>query len=82
MNNGKSRIILYLVGVLVTLVLFITIPTMAGYIVENDKESRKRDEKIREDVTEKIDEVLVEQTEMKCQLSRIETHLEYLVNNQ
>lgn len=49
-NNGKSfRIIMYLVGVLVSLVCFVVIPTMAGNMITNDKDSRDRDVKMRED---------------------------------
>ena len=52
-GNGWTK---YLVGVLVTLVLFVAIPTIASNMIANDKASRNRDialmesdNKLRED---------------------------------
>ncbi|KKM95751.1 hypothetical protein LCGC14_1185080 [marine sediment metagenome] len=39
-NNGWVR---FLVWVIVTLVCLVAIPTIAGYVIVNDKESRVRD---------------------------------------
>ena len=41
--NGRNKIILYLVSVIIGIVIFTAIPTMAWYIITNDKESRARD---------------------------------------
>lgn len=89
-NNGRNTWIKYLVGTLVTLILFITLPTMAGYIINNDKDSRKRDtsleeksrnrdDKIKEDVGQKLDKIITAQTgsiiEFKERLTKIEAKL-------
>ena len=43
-GNGSSlKIVMYLVGVIVTLICFIAIPTMASNMINNDKDSRARD---------------------------------------
>lgn len=43
MKNGNGRVVLYLVGVIVTLVLFIGFPTLINYVIANDQDSRTRD---------------------------------------
>ena len=53
MNSGNGWI-KYLVGVIVTLVLFVAIPTMASHMITNDKESRARDAKIDEKYDKKV----------------------------
>jgi len=70
-NNGRSKWILWLVGVLVTLVLFITLPTMAGAIITNDKDSRSRDTEIQA----KIADFRVEQMRQGTILEQIERKL-------
>ena len=43
MKNGSGKLVMYLVGVLVTLVLFIGFPTLVRYVIANDQASRQRD---------------------------------------
>ena len=47
MKNGWTK---YLVGVLVTLTLFVAMPFMASSIVANDKEARARDKEIEKEL--------------------------------
>ena len=80
-NGNKARIILALVSIIVTLVLFIGFPTLVGYVVANDKESRGRDDSLD-------DKIVLVQKETNKALSKIEhqqakmlVHLEYLRAN-
>ena len=57
-NNGWIK---YLVGVLVTIVVIIAIPTMARSIWENDRMSRDRDSKLHEKIDTKCQEIQREQ---------------------
>lgn len=50
--NGRNRWIIYLVGVLVTLVVFITLPTMAAQIWTNDRNNTKEHKEIRSEITD------------------------------
>lgn len=46
MNNGNGRmfqVVMYLVGVLVTVFLVIGFPTLTRYVIANDKETRARE---------------------------------------
>jgi len=70
-SNGRNKWILWLVGVLVTLVLFITLPTMANAIITNDKDSRSRDAEIQA----KIADFRVEQMRQGTILEQIERKL-------
>jgi hypothetical protein len=47
-GNGWTK---YVVGVLVTLVLFVALPTMATQMITNDRMSRERDEEMQKDLT-------------------------------
>ena len=42
-RNGNGRVIMWLAGILVTLVLFIGFPTLVKAVVKNDENSRARD---------------------------------------
>ena len=60
MNNGRNGWIRYLVCVIVCLVLFVALPTIASNMITNDKESRQRDLTLRDcvyDNEQKIDAV-------------------------
>ena len=47
-NNGRNSTIKWLIGILVTLIIFIALPTMASQIWTNDRLSRDRDTKLRD----------------------------------
>lgn len=51
-GNGRTKWIMYLVGVIVSLTLFIALPTIVGAIVTNDRLSRDRDDVLRKDMNE------------------------------
>ena len=66
--NGKNKWIMYLVGVLVSLVFFVAIPTIAKCMIENDRrnvdsrskiksEMIKKDKVVRTELVEKIEKV-------------------------
>ena len=74
-GNGWSK---YLVGVLVSLILFICIPTMAAHIIANDKESRERDTKIEEKVNRAIIEQKDSSKAVEVALAKILTKIEYI----
>jgi hypothetical protein len=88
-GNGRNGLIMWLTGTLTTLVLVITIPTMAGYIISNDQRNTTshkdirmdmiiRDEKIMdkmEDVKDIVGMIRVEQMGMKKTLEQIEKKL-------
>ena len=72
--NGNGKVIMYLVGVIVTLICFIAIPTLANNVIINDKESRARDEKIADNMEVKFDRIMggistinIAQMEMKTE---------------
>jgi len=51
-TNGRNKWVLWLAGVIVTLVLFISLPTMAQAIWENDRRNTGEHKEIREDISE------------------------------
>ena len=53
-NGFSQRIIMYLVGVIVSLVIFVAIPTMANNMINNDKDSRSRDGTMRADFNDHV----------------------------
>lgn len=63
-NNNKNWVIKWLLGVLFT-IIFTAMTTHVTYTVANDKESRTRDEKIKEKVEVRIDELRYEQKAMR-----------------
>ena len=79
MENGRNRTILWLAGILITLVLFIALPTMANYIVVNDKESRCRDSEIKDNENRHYQELKQDIHEQRVvvveRLTRIEAKL-------
>ena len=70
-SNGRNKWILWLVGVLVTLVLFITLPTMAGAIITNDRRNTIE----HKDIRAEISNFRVEQMRQGTILERIEKKL-------
>ena len=58
-DKSNGWLVKYLVGTLVTLIVFIAIPTLANNMIKNDRMSLARDDKIKEkhnDDMHKIDE--------------------------
>ena len=71
MFNGKTKVIFLLASTMITLVLFIALPTMANAIITNDKDSRSRDAEIQA----KIADFRVEQMRQGTILEQIERKL-------
>ena len=59
-TNGRNGWIMYLVGVLVTLVLIVGIPMIVSAIAENDKSSRERDITLERTLSFKLDTLIKE----------------------
>jgi len=70
-NNGRNKWILQLVGILITLVLFIAMPTMAKAIWENDRINTIE----HKDIRAEISDFRVEQMRQGTILERIERKL-------
>ena len=68
-KNGRNKTILYLISIIVGIVIFTAMPTMASYIITNDKASRDRDSCIVEAISNN-------QIDIVQRLTRIETKLE------
>ena len=84
-NNGNSKIAMYAISVLVTLVLFIALPTMAKHIIENDKASRARDTELgrsiqvaQEKITDKLDRIVESLSDLKSSQVEIRTEQRYI----
>ena len=81
-NKNGTKIILWLAGIIVTLVLFIGFPALVNAVVENDRSSRSRDTeqiakhnedmlaqaKINGKATEALNKNLLEQTAVNGEL--------------
>ena len=89
-RNGKWT--MYLVGVLVTAVIFIWLPTLTNGVIANDKESRERDAKVDECSQDRDLKLAARITKLQednqakfeyimCQLSEIKTDLKYIKQN-
>ena len=61
-TNGKNKWIMWLVGLLATLILVITLPTMASAIWTNDRRNTDQHEVIKKTMIER-DEAIVEKVE-------------------
>ena len=70
-SNGRNKWILQLVGILITLVLFIAMPTMAKAIWENDRINTIE----HKDIRAEISDFRVEQMRQGTILERIERKL-------
>ena len=70
-TNGRNKWIVYLVGVLITLIVMICLPTMAKAIWENDIRNTAEHKDIREDISD----FRVEQMRQGTILERIERKL-------
>jgi len=68
-KNGRNKTILYLISIIVGIVIFTAMPTMASYIITNDKSSRQRDSDIKDCISKN-------QVEILQRLTRIETKIE------
>ena len=77
-ENDKSGWIKYLVGTLVTLTLFVAIPTIVNAVIENDRQSRTRDDEIKKELATDRKELGCKLELMMCRLSSIETELKFL----
>lgn len=81
-DNGKGKWIMYLVGVLVTLVVLIAMPTMASQIWTNDRNNTEQHKEITATMIER-DEAIhasihtfsVEQMRQRTILERIDQKL-------
>ena len=84
MNNGKTKVILWLGGCLFTIIVCITLPALATNIIENDRKNTSERNRIRaemkvdkEDLMKRMDlgfaEVRKEQKSLAIQFARIET---------
>ena len=51
-NNGNSKWVMYLVGVLVSLTLFVALPALAANIINNDRIREEQDREIRKEISE------------------------------
>lgn len=78
MGSGLNGWTKYLVGVLVSLILFIAIPTMAGHIIDNDKSSRERDEKLNDKIETSTMTGMKDRQDIKIMLTEIKTDLVYI----
>lgn len=74
MKNGNGKIVLYLVGVIVTLVLFIGFPTLINHVVANEKESQGRDQCLEDKIyvsdkanSVRFEQIMVTQGEFKLE---------------
>jgi len=56
-GNGKGAWIMYLVGVLVTLILIIALPAMANAIINNDRLREEQDRQIRKELADTKDAI-------------------------
>lgn len=74
-NNAWTK---YLVGVLVTLILIITIPTLTKAVIDNDKASRARDEKLNDKFQEAIIAQQMTNEKVAVDLGKIMVILEYI----
>jgi hypothetical protein len=72
----------YLVGVIVSLILFIVLPTMVNYSIEADKESRMRDSDLEKRHTESEQKQASVNSALLSTLSEIRTDLKWLMKNQ
>lgn len=70
-QEGNNKWVIYLVGVLVTLILFIALPTMAKAIWENDRTNNKDHTEIRHH----INKFSIEQMRQGTILERIDNKL-------
>ena len=59
-TNGRNAWIMYLVGVIVTLVLLVGIPMIVNAIAENDRSSRERDITLERTLSYKLDTLIKE----------------------
>ena len=68
MNNGMAgKMAMWAIGAIFTLVCVIAIPTMAKSVIENDRLSRARDEKL----DDRLDKVEVAVTRIDTSLSSL-----------
>ena len=67
MTKDSSKWVQYLVGVIVSLILFVAIPSIVSAVVANDKDSRQRDTDICKEVSG-----------IKEDISRMSTSLSYI----
>ena len=81
-DNGRNKWIMYLVGLLVTIVVLIALPTMASQIWTNDRNNTTQHIEIKatmierdEKLMEKITTFSVEQMRQGTILERIEEKL-------
>ena len=51
-NNGNSTWVMYLVGVLVSLTLFVALPALAANMINNDRIREEQDREIRKEISE------------------------------
>lgn len=75
MKNGWVK---YLVGTIVTLTLFVALPTLTRAIVENDKASRVRDEVLNDKIYRACVEQQKTNEKVSVELGKIATILEFI----
>jgi len=71
----------YLVGVIVSLILFIVLPAMVNYSIASDKESRTRDSKIEEKQTANSEKQSEVNSKILSALSEISSDVRWLTKN-
>ena len=77
MNNGKTKWLLWLAGIVMSL-LIIAITTIGNSVIANDKERQKADADIRKELAEDRKDLNQVLSKMTAQLASIETELKYI----
>ena len=76
MNNGRNRLIFWLAGVVMTLII-LALTTIGNAVVENDREGRKRDSDIRSEIhkvqlenRDRFEKIMIEITKLNTNLEK------------
>jgi hypothetical protein len=77
-DNGWAWAAKWLAGAVLSVVLFVALPTMATNIIANDKESRIRDGFLDEKYQRKCDEQQKVNESIVVALAEIKTDLKYI----
>ena len=76
-SNGNGKWVMWLGGLLFT-ILFTGFTTLTNNVIANDKDSRKRDEKIADCMTTSIIEQKMVNQEILIALKEMQTDLKYI----